>query len=64
MVTRYKYFEKFYELLKRNPHLSHHDIWEMTEDWVIQQIGVNKYSTFGSFRNAKVWFDANCRLTK
>lgn len=57
MVTRYKYFEKFYELQKRKPMLTHRELWEEVEEWVIAQIGKPKYTTFGWFRKEKHIFD-------
>lgn len=56
MVTKYDYFQKFYELLKHSPH-GNVRIWEQTEAWYFEQTGKGRYSTFKSFTVAKSHFD-------
>lgn len=56
MVTKYEYFQKFYELLKNSP-LTQQRLYELTEEWHVEKVGKNRYTTFDSFRVAKTYYD-------
>ena len=47
------YFDMFYRLKSKHMDLTNRNVYEMLESLYFQYYGCKKYSTYGTFRNAK-----------